>query len=234
MRLTIIARPSGNHGPRLGGKRVDMLVLHYTGMKTLAGALDRLCDPKAAVSAHYLVARDGRVFRLVDENRRAWHAGVSCWAGERDVNSRSIGIELENPGDRAYPKKQIQALILLARGILKRHKIPKHRVLGHSDVAPQRKIDPGGKFPWRALAKAGVGYWPKPLLGKTTPDIAAVQRALRAFGYEIAATGRMDAETKAVVAAFQRHFRPKRVDGKIDAGTAVLAAGMARWSRAAD
>lgn len=232
MRLTIIDRPSPNHGPRRGGTRVDMLVLHYTGMKTLEGALGRLCDPKAAVSAHYLVARDGRVFRLVDERRRAWHAGVSCWAGERDVNGRSIGIELENPGNRAYPKKQIQALVLLARGILKRHRIPKHRVLGHSDVAPRRKIDPGEKFPWRALAKAGVGYWPelarmaraksKPRT-KIVPDITAVQRALAALGYEIEATGRMDAQTKAAVAAFQRHFRPRRVDGRIDQETAGLA-----------
>ncbi len=226
MRLTIIDRPSPSHGLRRKRAVIDMLVLHYTGMKTLEGALKRLCDAKAAVSAHYLVARDGRVLRLVDERRRAWHAGVSRWQGERDVNSRSIGIELENPGDLAYPKKQMQALTALARYILKRHKIPKHRVLGHSDVAPRRKIDPGGKFPWRALAKAGVGYWPKPGRAKAVPGTAAVQRALADFGYEIEATGRMDAQTKAVIAAFQRHFRPKRVNGKIDRETAALAAAL--------
>lgn len=235
MRLTFIERPSPNHGPRRRGASVDMLVLHYTGMKTLEAALDRLCDPKAAVSAHYLVARDGRVFRLVDEGRRAWHAGVSYWGGERDVNGRSIGIELENPGHqfgyRPFPAKQIRALIALARGILKRHRIPQHRVLGHSDVAPRRKIDPGEKFPWRALAKAGIGYWPKPARAKAAPDTAAVQRALAAYGYEIEATGKIDAPTRAVVAAFQRHFRPRRMDGKIDAATAVLAEALTRASR---
>lgn len=230
MRLKIIDLPSPNHGPRRGGKRADMLVLHYTGMKSLEAALDRLCDPGAEVGAHYLVARDGRVFRLVDEGRRAWHAGVSYWAGERDVNSRSIGIELENPGHefgyRPFPAKQIRALTVLARGIVKRHGIAKRRVLGHSDVAPKRKIDPGEKFPWRALARAGIGYWPGPSSRKPAVDIAAMQRALRAFGYEIAATGRMDAQTKAVLSAFQRHFRPKRVDGTIDAETAALAAAL--------
>ncbi len=209
-----------------------MLVLHYTGMKTLSAALDRLCDPKAEVSAHYLVARDGTVYRLVPEHRRAWHAGVACWAGERDVNGRSIGVELENPGHefgyRAFPKKQMRALVALARGIVRRHRIPARRVLGHSDVAPRRKIDPGEKFPWRALAKAGIGYWPKPLQTKSLPDMATTQRALAAFGYEIATTGKADAETRAVVRAFQRHYRPKRVDGRTDKETAALAAALTR------
>ena len=212
-----------------------MLVLHYTGMKTLEAALDRLCDPKAAVSAHYLVARDGRIFRLAPENRRAWHAGVSYWGGERDVNGRSIGIELENPGHQfgysAFPNKQIRALIALVRGIFKRHRIPQHRVLGHSDVAPRRKIDPGEKFPWRALAGSGVGYWPVSKRTNAAPDTAAVQRALAAYGYEIEATGKIDAPTRAVVAAFQRHFRPRRVDGKIDQETAGLAQALTPASR---
>jgi N-acetylmuramoyl-L-alanine amidase len=238
-RNRIIDHPSPNHGPRRPGKRVDMLVLHYTGMRTLEAALKRLRDPRAAVSAHYLVARDGRVFRLVPENRRAWHAGVSFWAGERDVNSRSIGVELENPGHefgyRAFPVKQIAALIWLARGVLRRHRIPKRRVLGHSDVAPRRKIDPGEKFPWRRLARAGIGFWPK--TGRTPranakPDPASVQRALAAFGYEIALTGRHDPQTRRVVAAFQRRFRPRRVDGKIDGETAALAAALTRARRA--
>jgi len=238
-RNRIVEHPSPNHGPRRAGKPVDMLVLHYTGMKTLAAALKRLCDPKAQVSAHYLVARDGRVFRLAPEARRAWHAGVSFWAGERDVNSRSIGIELENPGHefgyRAFPVKQIAALIWLARGILRRHRIPKRRVLGHSDVAPRRKIDPGEKFPWQRLARAGIGYRPKPgraRRAQAKPDLASVQRALAAFGYEIAPTGRMDAPTRAAVRAFQRHFRPRQVDGAVDRETAALAAALTRAGRA--
>jgi N-acetylmuramoyl-L-alanine amidase len=241
-RNRIVEHPSSNHGPRRGGGRVDMLVLHYTGMKTLDAALRRLCDPRAAVSAHYVVARDGRVFRLMPEVRRAWHAGVSFWAGERDVNSRSIGIELENPGHefgyRAFPERQIAALIRLARGILRRHPIPRHRVLGHSDVAPTRKIDPGEKFPWRRLARAGIGFWPTagrkrrlgPSAANARPDIASVQRALAAFGYEIAVTGKADRRTRRVVAAFQRRFRPRRVDGRIDAETAASATALT-WAR---
>ncbi|MGQ0677931.1 MAG: N-acetylmuramoyl-L-alanine amidase [Rhodospirillales bacterium] len=243
MKLTIVERPSPNHGAR-AGKRVDMLVLHYTGMKTLGAALDRLGDPRARVSAHYVVARDGRVFRLVDEKKRAWHAGVSFWAGERDVNSRSIGIELENPGHefgyRAFPEKQIAALIRLARGIVERHAIPRRRVLGHSDVTPGRKRDPGEKFPWRRLAAAGIGFWPEPgraagakskPRAKTAADVAAAQRALAAFGYAIAATGRRDRQTRAVVRAFQRHYRPARADGRLDRETAALAAALTRSPR---
>jgi N-acetylmuramoyl-L-alanine amidase len=230
MKLTVIDRPSPNHGPRRRGKKVDMLVLHYTGMKTLEAALDRLCDPKAEVSAHYVVARDGCVFRLVDERRRAWHAGVSFWAGERDVNGRSVGIELENTGRQAFPPRQIAALIALARGILKRHRIPAHRVLGHSDVSPRRKTDPGAKFPWRTLARAGIGFWPqpkpKPKRGKKMPEIADVQRALQAFGYAIAVTGKADAQNRAVIRAFQRRFRPRQLDGRIDKETAAMAAAL--------
>ena len=230
--LRIADLPSPNHGPRKGGARVDMLVLHYTGMKTLDAALDRLRDPASAVSAHYLIARDGRVFRLVDESRRAWHAGVACWAGERDVNSRSIGVELENPGRefgyRAFSAQQMRALVALARGILKRHGIPAWRVLGHSDVAPRRKTDPGEKFPWRALARAGIGYWPRQSRANALPDIAATQRALAAIGYEIAVTGKSNAQTRAVVSAFQRHFRPRRVDGRMDKETSALAAALTR------
>lgn len=218
----MIERPSPNHGERRAGSAIDLLILHYTGMKSAAAALQRLCDPRAQVSAHYVIDEFGLVYRLVPEERRAWHAGVSCWAGERDVNSRSIGIELANPGHehgyREFPDAQIEALVALARGILARHPIPPHRVLGHSDVAPERKIDPGERFPWQRLAAEGIGLWPETTT-VGTPSIAELQRALAAFGYDVAQTGMMDAPTCAVVTAFQRHFRPSLVDGVADAET---------------
>ena len=159
----MIDRPSPNHGPRRDGAAIDMLILHYTGMTTAAAALDRLCDPKTEVSAHYLIDEDGTVWRLVPEDRRAWHAGRAYWAGETDINSRSIGIELVNPGHehgyRVFPEPQMTALIALSQGILSRHPIPPHRILAHSDVAPDRKLDPGELFDWRRLAMAGIGLW---------------------------------------------------------------------------
>jgi len=229
--LQIIDRPSPNFGTRRAGAAIDMLVLHYTGMANAAAALDRLCDPQAQVSAHYLIDEDGLAFRLVDEQYRAWHAGVACWAGECDVNSRSIGIELANPGHefgyRPFPDRQMATLIELAHGILARHPIPPHRVLGHSDVAPARKIDPGEKFDWRRLAAAGIGIWPEADAETLTePDVAAVQRDLAAFGYEIAPSGKRDEQTTVIVLAFQRHFRPARCDGTVDAETARLASAL--------
>ncbi|MGH6879104.1 MAG: N-acetylmuramoyl-L-alanine amidase, partial [Rhizomicrobium sp.] len=162
-----IERLSPNHDPRPDGAAIDMLILHYTGMRTAEEALERLCDPAAKVSAHYTIDREGSLYRHVDESRRARHAGVSFWAGECDVNSRSIGIELVNPGHEfgyiPFADAQVAALIELARGILTRHPIPPHRILGHSDVAPARKMDPGELFPWRELAKAGIGLFPPPL-----------------------------------------------------------------------
>ncbi len=173
MSLKLISCPSPNHDERPVGGAVDILVLHYTGMKTADEALARLCDPAAKVSAHYTIGRDGRVFAHVPEERRAWHAGVSYWAGERNVNGRSIGIELVNPGHEfgyePFPCAQIAALIDLAHGILKRHPIPPHRVLGHSDVAPARKTDPGEFFPWRHLAEFGIGLWPSGRQGRGQP-----------------------------------------------------------------
>lgn len=226
----MIERPSPNHGERRAGSAIDLLILHYTGMKSAAAALQRLCDPRAQVSAHYVIDEFGLVYRLVPEERRAWHAGVSCWAGERDVNSRSIGIELANPGHehgyRDFPEAQIEALVALARGILARHPIPPHRVLGHSDVAPERKIDPGERFPWARLAAQGIGLWPENT-AVATLSIAELQRTLAAFGYDVAQTGTMDVPTRAVVTAFQRHFRPSRVDGVADGETAALAAALA-------
>ncbi|MEX2202220.1 MAG: N-acetylmuramoyl-L-alanine amidase, partial [Dongiaceae bacterium] len=162
--MTLPARPlpSPNHDARRGP--VDILLLHYTGMVAAEAALKRLCDPVARVSAHYLIDEDGTLWQLVGEDRRAWHAGVSFWAGESDINARSIGIELQNPGHefgyRAFPEPQMKTLIELAQGILQRHPIPASRVIGHSDVAPTRKEDPGELFDWQRLAAAGIGLWP--------------------------------------------------------------------------
>jgi len=226
-------RPSPNHNERRGSGTADMIVLHYTGMPNDQDAINHLCNPASEVSAHYVVLQNGYVIQLVAEARRAWHAGASWWAGETDINSRSIGIEIANPGhDYAYPafpKRQIAAVTALCRSIFTRHRIPADRVLGHSDVAPARKRDPGEKFPWKVLADSGIGLWVKPAsinqagptftLGDTNPAIEETQALLANYGYEITATCFLDDATRDTVAAFQRHFRPQRVDGFIDAST---------------
>ena len=219
MTLKFVSCPSPNHDARPDGASVDILVLHYTGMQTADEALARLCDPAAKVSAHYTIGRDGRIFAHVPEERRAWHAGVSWWAGEKNVNGRSIGIELVNPGHEfgyiPFAEAQIAALIDLAQGILKRHPIPAGRVLGHSDVAPARKEDPGELFPWSQLAEFGIGLWPGPprrssegAKGESTPQ------DLARFGYGL--PPHTDVPLEAVIAAFQRHFRPGEINGKWD------------------
>ncbi len=220
-------RPSPNRDARPAGRSVDILLLHYTGMRSAAAALDRLCDPAAKVGAHYLIEEDGAAWRLVPEELRAWHAGVASWAGASDINARSIGIELVNPGHefgyRPFPEAQMAALERLAAGILTRHPIPPRRVLGHSDVAPARKEDPGERFDWARLARAGIGLWPDtapPFVDGASPDLRALQADLARFGYGVPRSGALDHETRAVVAAFQRHFRPERVDGQPDPGTA--------------
>jgi N-acetylmuramoyl-L-alanine amidase len=234
-RTGALSRPSPNHDSR-GDAPVDMLVLHYTGMETGDAALARMCDPGAKVSAHYMIEEDGSVFALVPEERRAWHAGVSFWRGHRDVNARSIGIEIVNPGHeygyRDFPDAQIAALIDLARDIAARHPIPARNVVGHSDVAPARKTDPGERFPWRALAEAGIGLWPAQVRKDATAEtfdpgdragsIMAAQRGLRNYGYALDATGVLDGPTAQVLIAFQRHFRPARIDGLLDAETMAL------------
>lgn len=212
------SRASPNHDARPAGRAVDMIVLHYTGMRTGEEALRRLCDPEARVSAHYLVEEDGRIFALVPEERRAWHAGVAEWEGEADVNGRSIGIELVNPGHefgyRPFRDAQIAALIALIRGIRRRWPVADGRILGHSDVAPLRKQDPGELFPWRRLAAAGIGLWPE-RQGLAASTIAPLS-ALARFGYGWVKDA--DEVTRAaVVRAFQRHFRPERIDGRWDA-----------------
>jgi N-acetylmuramoyl-L-alanine amidase len=223
--------PSPNHGERRVAQP-DMLVLHYTGMADADGALTRLRDPQAQVSAHYFVLEDGGIAQLVPEARRAWHAGVSFWAGVRDINSHSIGIEIVNPGHeygyRDFPDAQIAAVIALCRDILTRHPIAPQSVLAHSDIAPARKQDPGEKFPWPRLYAQGVGHWvaPAPIeggpvltIGDSGPAVRALQQALAGYGYGLAPSGHYDEATARVVLAFQRHFRPARVDGVADVST---------------
>ena len=224
--------PSANYGDRNKARPPDMIVLHYTGMPDVEGAIAKLCTAGTDVSAHYIVLEDGRIVQCVPENRRAWHAGVSCWAGEEDINSCSIGIEIVNRGhDWGYPdfpSRQIAAVIALCRGIMLRRDVPPHRVLAHSDVAPSRKKDPGEKFPWHSLANSGVGHWvhPAPIvrgeslkLGAINNNVASVQAAFARYGYNIPTDGKFDGATMEVVTAFQRHFRPERVDGVADHST---------------
>lgn len=222
---------SPNHDAR--GCGVDILLLHYTGMADTAAAQARLCDPAAKVSCHYLVREDGGIVQLVAEARRAWHAGVARWQDTTDINARAIGIEIANGGHDFgcpdYPPAQIAATIELCRDILARHAIPPHNVLAHSDVAPRRKRDPGETFPWRALHDAGIGLWvaPAPVTAGRTlapgdrgAEVARLKAALRDYGYGIEnAADIFDDELQDVVAAFQRHFRPQRVDGRADPST---------------
>jgi N-acetylmuramoyl-L-alanine amidase len=216
--FAVYDRASPNWAERDDPPRIDMLVLHYTGMRSAAEAIDRLCDRAARVSAHYVVDEDGSLWRLVPEERRAFHAGVSCWQGERDLNRISIGVEIVNPGHewgyRRFPEAQLAAVERLCRDILARHRIPADRVLGHSDIAPARKTDPGELFDWPRLARAGIGLWPpqRPAASGGAVDRARAIADLGAIGYCAAA------ET-AAVAAFQRRFRPRQCDGSLDPET---------------
>ncbi len=225
-----IERPSPNQDARPEGRAIDMLLLHYTGMESASAALARLCDRAAKVSAHYMIDEDGTSYRLVPEVRRAWHAGISAWEGERNANDRSIGIELVNPGHefgyRPFPEPQMAALIGLARAILFRHKLAPWRILGHSDVAPGRKQDPGELFSWSRLAEAGIGLWVDYRAEGEAPPVKVVQSLLVEYGYDCPETSVADEATRLVVTAFQRHFRPERVDGTIDAETAVRIAAL--------
>src|SRR6202012_5674380 len=223
---------SANFGDRNKGRLPDMILLHYTGMQDADGAVAKLTTAGTEVSAHYIVLEDGRIIQSVPEIKRAWHAGVSSWGGEHDINSCSIGVEIVNRGhDWGYPdfpSRQIAAVIALCRGIMLRRKIPSHRVLGHSDVAPSRKKDPGEKFPWHSLANSGVGHWVQPApivrgetlkLGMISDDVESLHQALARYGYAVPGLGKEDGATMEVVAAFQRHFRPGRVDGVADHST---------------
>lgn len=210
---------SPNWNERPAGVPVDMLVLHYTGMPTAKGALERLCDPAAKVSAHYLIDEDGTVAALVPEEKRAWHAGVSYWQGRGDLNDVSIGIELVNPGHewgyRPFPAPQRAALVGLARGLLQRWPIPPSRIVAHSDIAPARKEDPGELFDWAGLARAGIGLWPTASTPEP-PDMARAAEALARIGYPLQPQGVPFDKT---LAAFQRRYRPAQVDGRLDGET---------------
>src|ERR1700727_2972409 len=231
--------PSANYGDRNKGRLPDMILLHDTGMHDVEGAMARRCTAGTDVSAHYIVLEDGRIVQCVQESKRAWHAGVATWAGEEDINSCSIGVEIINRGhDWGYPDfplRQTAAVIALCRGIMLRRKVPTHRVLAHSDVAPARKKDPGEKFPWHSLANSGVGHWVQPApivrgetlkLGTISDEVAGMQTALARYGYGVPTTGKYDGATMEVVAAFQRHFRPARVDGVADHSTLTTLHGL--------
>ena len=218
---------SPNYGERRNFSRPDCIILHYTGMPTAAGALAWLTNPASEVSAHYFIHEDGRVLQLVAESRRAWHAGKSFWKGVTDLNSASIGIEIVNAGHEQlppFPQRQIDAVIALCLDIAERHKIAPERILAHSDIAPGRKRDPGEKFPWEALRRAGVGHWPRLLdataddapLGREASRVTALQALLALYGYGVEPSGVYEQKTRDVVAAFQRHFRCAKVDGEMD------------------
>lgn len=230
--MAAATEPSPNHDERAGGRHPDMIVLHYTGMPDAKGALTRLCTPESKVSAHYLVFEDGRVVQMVPELRRAWHAGESSWAGETDINSCSIGIEIAHPGHEpnypAFPDRQIAAVASLCRGIVVRRGIAARRVLAHSDVAPKRKKDPGEKFPWSALHRLGIGNWVEPVALSDGPDlkqgdtgamVSTMKSLFTEYGYGLSDKDTFDDEMRDVVTAFQRHFRTEKVDGVVDSST---------------
>ena len=234
--MRLVHAPSPNFNERRHA--LDMLVLHYTGMETGEDALERMRDPASAVSAHYMVWEDGAIVQLVGEEKRAWHAGVASWQGDEDLNSRSIGVEIVNGGHDwpeadgslpPYRDVQIAGVISLCRAILARHAIPPSRIVGHSDIAPARKADPGEHFPWERLARAGIGIWPPEDesvranvwgtgLGArdTGPPVLRLKESLREIGYSPGATADFDAELGAVITAFQRRWRPDAVSGLAD------------------
>lgn len=225
--------PSPNIEPRARGLTPSILIMHYTGLPTVERSLDVLSRPDGKVSSHYVVDVDGRIIQMVAEGMRAWHAGVSSWHGETDVNSASIGIEIQNAGHSGglpdYPAAQMKAVGALAQDIAGRHGIAPPFVLAHSDVAPARKIDPGEKFDWPGLAREGVGFWVPPAAvddadpglgpGAAGETVAHAQALLQRYGYGQAISGQFDEATGYVVRAFQLHFRPARVDSRLDRST---------------
>ena len=231
--LVAAVHPSPCFEPRRDRGPADMLLLHYTGMASCERAIDWLSRPESRVSCHYVIDTDGRITQMVAEDQRAWHAGVAAWAGETDINSCSIGFEIHNPGHDGgapdYPEAQMRAVIALGLDVARRWRIRPERVLAHSDVAPARKTDPGERFDWPRLARAGLGLWVPPAaldpgdLGvdprAREPVVRAVQDKLRHYGYGLEATGVMDEATGKVITAFQRNFRPSRVDGRLDGST---------------
>ena len=225
-------RPAVNFSDRPAGEKIDMLVLHYTGMQSGKAALDWLVCEESRVSCHYLVFEDGLTVQMVPESVKAWHAGISNWRGRSNCNTFSVGIEIVNPGHefgyRAFPDAQIRATSRLARDIVQRNSIQARNVVGHSDIAPDRKQDPGELFPWEDLHREGIGHFvaAEPVgsgrffqAGDAGAPISALQILLATYGYGLAETGNYDSETETVVTAFQRHFRPQRVDGIADQST---------------
>ena len=238
MTLSYIDWPTPNQDPRPDAANgIEILVLHYTGMASVEAALERMRDPTAKVSAHWCIGEDGQSYRLVPEDMRAWHAGLSYWRRRQLVNDTSIGIELVNPGHefgyRPFPRAQMDALIALAGNILSRYDIPAANVVGHSDVSPMRKRDPGELFDWARLAQNGIGIWPQaasepesqlPALdkGASGPEVRALQENLFDFGYGLRIDGHYGEESEAIVRAFQRHYRQARVDGVADGATRAI------------
>lgn len=229
-------RPSPNHGERVGGPP-DALVLHYTGMPRCRDALDRLCDPAAEVSAHYVIVEDGAIWQLVPESRRAWHAGRSRWGAESDLNSRAIGLEICNPGHDgglpAFPRRQIARVVALVADILARHSISPARVLAHSDIAPDRKDDPGEKFPWARLAREGLCLHVRPAppdLGPalTAAEADALRETLIRLGYPVPDAPGWGEAARLVLKAFQRRHRRARIDGAPDRSSLVTARRLLR------
>jgi len=225
-------QPSPNFGPRRGSLEPELVILHYTGMEKAEAACDWLCNPQSGVSCHYLIDEAGAIIQMVDEKLRAWHAGAGSWKRASDINSRSVGIEIHNPGHELgymdFAATQIEAVIALCHDIAARHRIATENILAHSDVAPLRKIDPGEKFPWRQLHEAGIGHWvePEPIgdgqelkPGDEGAEVDRLRAQLSLYGYGVAPSGSFDSSMTAVVSAFQRHFRQERVDGIADRST---------------
>lgn len=215
--------PSPNCNDRPLDVAIDMVILHYTGMQTATAALDRMCDAAADVSAHYMVDEDGTVYRLVPEDRRAWHAGVSYWQGATNINDRSIGIEIVNPGHefgyRPFPEAQMTAVEQLLSDIVSRRGIARARIVGHSDIAPSRKQDPGELFDWQRLAAAGLAIWPDTAGDPVRPEDTA--SALEQIGYD------PKVPLSDAVTAFQRRFVPHAVSGEADLRTRAMIAAVA-------
>lgn len=234
-----------NQEPRRGGVKPSLIILHYTGMPSAAKAIDWLSRAESGVSCHYVVDEEGRVTQLVPESLRAWHAGASYWRGETDLNSHSVGIEIQNPGHQHgypdFPEAQMRGVIALAKDIMRRHPISVDGVLAHSDVAPGRKIDPGEKFNWALLAKEGLGIWVRPSparsddpglgIGDRGPRVVSAQEHLASYGYNVKPSGVLDETMEKVLKAFQSHFRPRRVDGRLDRSTEVTLERLIEASR---
>ncbi len=231
--LACAVHPAVNVEPRRGTKKPSLLILHYTGMSSAAKAIGWLACAESQVSCHYVIDEAGHITQMVPEKLRAWHAGQSWWRGKTDINSHSIGIEIQNPGHQHgypdFPSRQMSGVIALIRDISQRHAMSADAILAHSDIAPQRKIDPGEKFSWARLARHGVGQWVRPKvvntndaqlgLGASGEAVLKAQSLLAAYGYDVAVTGRLDEKTSNVLRAFQLHFRPRLVNGMLDGST---------------